>query len=62
MTDVPKTAADLGHLIVRERPAEHVALLRINRPDKKNALHSSMVIALSRELDGLAEDPPSVRS
>jgi enoyl-CoA hydratase len=47
---------DLAHLITCERPAEHVALLRINRPDKKNALHSSMVIGLARHLDDLAAD------
>jgi enoyl-CoA hydratase/carnithine racemase len=47
---------DLAHLIVREQPAEHVALLRINRPEKKNALHSSMVIGLARQLDQAEAD------
>ncbi len=47
---------DLSHLITCERPADHVALIRINRPDKKNALHSSMVIGLARHLDELAAD------
>lgn len=47
---------DLSHLIVRETPAAHVALLRINRPEKKNALHSSMVIALARHLEAAAAD------
>ncbi|MBY3171501.1 enoyl-CoA hydratase-related protein [Rhizobium laguerreae] len=38
-----------------EFPEQHVALIQINRPDKKNALHSSMVIELGRilvELEG----------
>ncbi len=47
---------DLSHLIVCERPVEHVALIRINRPDKKNALHSSMVIGLARQLEAMAAD------
>ena len=47
---------DLSHLISRETPAAHVALLRINRPEKKNALHSSMVIELARLLDEAADD------
>lgn len=36
--------------IVIEHPASHIALIRINRPEKKNALHSSMVIELGRLL------------
>ena len=47
---------DLSHLISRETPAAHVALLRINRPEKKNALHSTMVIKLARLLDEAAAD------
>jgi enoyl-CoA hydratase/carnithine racemase len=47
---------DLSHLISRETPAAHVALLRINRPEKKNALHSTMVIELARLLDEAAAD------
>jgi len=47
---------DLSHLISREMPAAHVALLRINRPEKKNALHSTMVIELARLLDEAAAD------
>jgi len=48
---------DLANLITCETAAEHVALISINRPEKKNALHSSMVIAISRYLDALADDP-----
>jgi enoyl-CoA hydratase len=47
---------DLSHLISRETPAPHVVLLRINRPEKKNALHSTMVIELARRLDEAAAD------
>lgn len=47
---------DLSHLIARETPAPHVVLLRINRPEKKNALHSTMVIELARRLDEAAAD------
>ncbi len=47
---------DLSHLISQETPAAHVVLLRINRPEKKNALHSTMVIELARRLDEIAAD------
>ena len=47
---------DLSHLISRETPAAHVVLLKINRPEKKNALHSTMVIELARRLDEAAAD------
>lgn len=46
----------LAHHIVAERPAPHVALFRINRPEKKNALHSTMVIELSRLMEEAAAD------
>ncbi|WP_157968960.1 enoyl-CoA hydratase/isomerase family protein [Tropicimonas sp. IMCC34011] len=39
-----------------ERPAPHVALIRIDRVEKKNALHSSMVIEIGRLLDMLEAD------
>lgn len=42
--------------IVLERPAEHVALIRIDRPEKKNALHSSMVIEIGRLIGELERD------
>lgn len=48
--------SDLSHLITRETPAAHVALLRINRPEKKNALHSSMVMSIARHLEEAAAD------
>ncbi len=48
--------SDLSHCIVAERPSAHVALFRMARPEKRNALHSSMVIELSRLLEGAAAD------
>ncbi|MGM4985907.1 2,3-dehydroadipyl-CoA hydratase [Rhizobium ruizarguesonis] len=42
--------------VVLERPADGVALIRFDRPDKKNALHSSMIIELGRLLSELDED------
>jgi enoyl-CoA hydratase len=39
-----------------ERPAEHVALIRISRTEKKNALHSSMVIEIGRLIGELSAD------
>ena len=41
---------DHSDKILLEFPAPHVALLRIARPEKKNALHSSMVIELGRQI------------
>lgn len=42
--------------VILERPAPHVALIRFNRPEKKNALHSSMVIELGRLIVELEKD------
>ena len=39
-----------------ERSSPHVLLIRFARPEKKNALHSSMVIELARLLDSAAAD------
>jgi enoyl-CoA hydratase/carnithine racemase len=47
---------DLSDRIRAEDPAPHVRLLRIDRPEKKNALHSSMVIALAGHLDAAEAD------
>lgn len=54
-------AEDHRDKIVLERPASHVALIRFNRPDKKNAFHSSMIIELGRILAQLNDDD-TVRS
>ncbi|QYK41731.1 MAG: enoyl-CoA hydratase/isomerase family protein [Paracoccaceae bacterium] len=42
--------------VILEHPAPHVALIRFNRPEKKNALHSSMVIELGRLMQELEAD------
>jgi enoyl-CoA hydratase len=47
---------DHSDKVILERPAEHVALIRIDRPEKKNALHSSMVIELGRLIVDLEKD------
>jgi enoyl-CoA hydratase/carnithine racemase len=47
---------DLSSKVILERPAEHVALIRFDRPEKKNALHSSMVIELGRHIGDLERD------
>lgn len=39
-----------------ERASSHVVLIRFERPEKKNALHSSMVVELARLLDAAARD------
>jgi enoyl-CoA hydratase len=44
---------NLSDKVLVEFPEQHVALIRINRPDKKNALHSSMVVELGRILEEL---------
>lgn len=47
--------------ITVERPAEHIAVIRFDRPDKKNAFHSSMIVELGRILAILNVDD-TVRS
>jgi enoyl-CoA hydratase len=52
MTDTVVSAEPEDHSakIIVEKPTEHVALIRFDRPDKKNAFHSSMIIELGRIL------------
>lgn len=53
----PNTVAeDLSDRIIVERPAPHVAVIRFNRPDKKNAFHSSMIVELGRILAEMNAD------
>ncbi|MDX8356485.1 enoyl-CoA hydratase/isomerase family protein [Sphingopyxis terrae] len=55
--DTPPTLPeDFSSHVMLERPADHVALIRFARLDKKNALHSSMVIELGRILKELNTD------
>jgi enoyl-CoA hydratase len=50
------TQDNLADRILTERHGDHVVVIRFDRPDKKNAFHSSMVIELGRVLDTLADD------
>lgn len=47
---------DYAKCVTTERPFEHVQLVRFVRPEKRNALHSSMIIELSRILAEIALD------
>jgi enoyl-CoA hydratase/carnithine racemase len=44
------------NLVSLERPSEHVILVGLNRPEKRNALCNSMVIAIADYLKSAAED------
>lgn len=43
-------------LVVVDRPSEHVAVIRLNKPDRLNALCYRMVSELHDALDGVAAD------
>jgi enoyl-CoA hydratase len=45
-----------AHALTLERLDGGVVLLRLNRPDKLNALSDAMVVELGRQLDALAQD------
>ncbi|RAZ89412.1 2,3-dehydroadipyl-CoA hydratase [Mesorhizobium hawassense] len=47
---------DFSGNVVVERPSDFVALIRFNRLDKKNALHSSMIVELGRVLSRFQDD------
>lgn len=53
---VDSSAVSYADRVRCERPSSHVLLIRIERPEKKNALHSSMVIELARLLDSASSD------
>lgn len=55
------SSEDLAAKVVLTRPSPHVALITFDRAEKKNALHSSMVIELGRLVDELDADD-SVRA
>ena len=46
----------MAEVILLERPAEGVALLRINRPDARNALNLEVRKHLARHLSELGDD------
>lgn len=59
MTDGKSTAGaqeSLADRISMQRHGDHVVVIRFDRPDKKNAFHSSMMIELGRLLAELEED------
>ena len=58
MSTIPTIAQAEDHSdkILLESPAPHVALIRFDRPDKKNAFHSSMIVELGRILAMLNGD------
>src|SRR5581483_6804575 len=43
--------------VLADGPADGIAVVRLNRPDKRNALDSASLEALLAELDRLAADP-----
>jgi enoyl-CoA hydratase/carnithine racemase len=46
----------MAEVVLLERPAEGVALLRINRPEARNALNLEVRKLIARHLTGLGED------
>lgn len=44
-------------ILLLERPSDHVALLRLNRPDVLNALNLPLRLALAEQLSSLDDDP-----
>ena len=48
-------------LVIVEYPEEHVALLRLNRPEARNALSSELRVELRDQFDRLSNDP-SIRA
>lgn len=43
-------------ILLAERPADHVLLLRLNRPEKRNALATDLLMAVAEALDQAAAD------
>jgi enoyl-CoA hydratase len=46
----------MSDVVVSDRPAPHVRLLTLNRPDQLNAINSELCAALHEELDAAAAD------
>ena len=46
----------MSSVLVSERPAEKVELLRLNRPDELNAMNAELCAALHEELDRISRD------
>ncbi|CAG9314592.1 unnamed protein product [Blepharisma stoltei] len=43
--------------LIIERPSENVALVRLNRPNKRNAMNGTMLDEIARTMSQLSEDP-----
>jgi enoyl-CoA hydratase len=59
VTDAKMTAVNqesLADRISMQRHGDHVVVIRFDRPDKKNAFHSSMMIELGRLLNEIEDD------
>jgi enoyl-CoA hydratase len=52
-----RPAATKGDLIVVDRPADGVAVVRLNRPEARNALSVALRVAAADALRSLGEDP-----
>jgi len=53
----PEGSEGVTEPVLLEHPADGVAVLRLNRPEKRNALDSAALARLNDQLDVLAADP-----
>ena len=47
---------DYQHIILEKDPAEHIARITINRPDRRNALHDDATHEMGTAIDDVATD------
>ena len=47
---------DYQHIILEKDPAEHIARITINRPDRRNALHDDATHEMGTAIDDVAAD------
>ena len=47
---------DYEHIILEKDPAEHIARLTINRPERRNALHDAATEEMGQAIDDVAAD------
>ena len=47
---------DYQHIILEKKPAEHIARITINRPDRRNALHDDATDEMGQAIDDVAAD------
>ena len=48
--------SDYQHILLEKDPAEHIARLTINRPERRNALHDSATDEMGQAIDDVAAD------